>query len=68
MTGSWVPIGAWNRIHGDGKSTTGGKFHMETMATSDGQYKVRLVGSDIVLTYASEPEFETIVDDLKSKL
>ncbi|KAF2117068.1 hypothetical protein BDV96DRAFT_571492 [Lophiotrema nucula] len=65
MTGSWEPVGTWRRIH---ESTTGGKFHLETMATSDGKYKVRLVGSEIVLAYDSEPEFEAVVDDLKAKV
>lgn len=68
MTGNWEPVGTWRRIHGDGKSTTGGKFHLETMATSDGKYKVRLVESDIVLTYESVPEFGTVVEDLKAKV
>ena len=68
MTGSWEPAGTWNRIHGDGKSTTGGKFHLETMTASNGTYKVRLVGSDITLEYATAPSFNTIVTDLKAKV
>ena len=67
MTGTWDPAGRWHRIHGDGKSTTGGKFHLETMTTSTGGYKVRLVGSDVTLDYSTKPSFATIVGDLKAK-
>lgn len=71
MTGEWNPHGQWNRIHGDGKSTTNGVFHLETMSTSTASYKVRLVerGSILLTTeYDEEPDFETIVADLKGKL
>jgi hypothetical protein len=71
MTGNWTPDGHWNRIHGDGKSSTGGKWHMETMKTSEGAYKVKVVENDsttvVTLDYGSEPSFETIVADLKAK-
>ena len=30
----WDPAGRWLRAHGDGKSTSGGKFFTETMKTS----------------------------------
>lgn len=68
MTGSWVPIGKWNRIHGDGKSTTGGKFHMETIHDSTGKFKVKLVedrSTIKTLEYGTQPSFELIVADLR---
>ncbi|KAE8440861.1 hypothetical protein EG329_006378 [Mollisiaceae sp. DMI_Dod_QoI] len=71
MTGNWTPAGAWHRIHGDGKSTTGGKWHMETMNTSKGTYKVKIVedGTTLeTLEYDSEPSFSTLVDDMQSAL
>lgn len=69
MTGSWKPVGTWHRIHGDSKSTTGGKWHMETMTTSQDPatyYKVRLIeDGNSVWTEEwktkSEPSFESIV-------
>ncbi|KAH6867725.1 hypothetical protein B0T10DRAFT_502159 [Thelonectria olida] len=81
MTGSWTPAGTWHRIHGDCKSTTGGKWHMETMTTKpkkkkDGTtepstYKVKLIedGSSIWTNeYSSEPSFEVIVNDVQADL
>lgn len=70
MTGRWDPAGTWNPLHGDGKSTTGGKFTMATMKTSAGQYRVKVMddGAEIhLLEYPAEPEFDTIVADLKLK-
>ena len=69
MTGNWVPAKAWHRIHGDGKSTTGGKYHMETILDSSGKYKVKLVQDDSTLhtlEYDAEPSLETIVTDMKT--
>ena len=71
MTGNWTPSGVWHRIHGDCKSTTGGKWHIETMTTSKGTYKIRVIegGSSIYTKeYASEPDFSTIVSDLQADL
>jgi hypothetical protein len=73
MTGSWSPKATWHRVHGDGKSSTGGKWHMEIMETSDKKYKVKVVeGKKSLdkynLEYESQPSFETIVSDLKSKV
>lgn len=71
MTGSWVPAGQWNRIHGDGKSTTNGVFHLETMAASNGTFKVKIVSrgsnlSEFSLEYSEEPSFSTVVADLQA--
>src|SRR5690348_8175339 len=73
MTGNWKPAGAWHRIHGDCKSTTNGKWHLETMATSKGTYKVRLLEgasplSAYALEYKTQPSFDSIVKDLKAKV
>ena len=69
MTGNWDPKKTWNRIHGDGKSTTGGKFHMKTMHDSKGKYQVKLVEGDKTIytkVYDEEPTFGTIVTDLRN--
>ncbi|KAM7209874.1 hypothetical protein V8F06_014745 [Rhypophila decipiens] len=73
MTGNWSPQGTWHRIHGDCKSPTGGVFHLETMAASDGTFEVKLVKDkssllEYGLEYSSEPSFSTIVSDLKAKI
>jgi hypothetical protein len=72
MTGSWTPKATWHRVHGDCKSSTGGTWHLEIMETSAGKYKVKVVGTSkqdkYDLEYSSEPSFETIVSDLKSKV
>lgn len=73
MTGRWVPEGQWNRIHGDGKSSTNGVFHLETMATSNGSFKVKLMSrgsplSEFDLEYSEEPSFSTIVADLQARI
>lgn len=68
MTGVWTPTGTWHRVHGDGKSTTGGKFHLETMTKSAGGCSVRVVSGGkgvATLEYQSQPSFETIVADLQ---
>jgi len=43
-TGLWDPAKQWNRWHGDGKSTTGGAYHIETMLDSNGVHKAKVVG------------------------
>ncbi|KAK4220769.1 hypothetical protein QBC38DRAFT_430167 [Podospora fimiseda] len=71
MTGNWVPKNKWNRIHGDCKSTTGGTWHMETMGTKDGVYKVKIVpdyDEKFSLEYTYEPSFEEIVADLQARV
>ncbi|KAF9772124.1 hypothetical protein IL306_010182 [Fusarium sp. DS 682] len=76
MTGSWTPTGTWHRIHGDCKSTTGGKWHMETITTTPkknqaSEYKVKLVeGTKQIWSkvYKSEPSFKTIVSDVQAAL
>jgi hypothetical protein len=68
MTTTWDPSGTWHRVHGDGKSTTGGNYHMEVMHDSDGRYHVKIVGgAQEQVTFDSEPTFTDIVDELKSK-
>lgn len=70
MTGIWQPEKEWHRIHGDGKSTTGGKFRMEIMLNSNKKYVVKLVENsstiDWTKEYITEPDFETIVQDIKT--
>lgn len=71
MTGNWTPAGTWRRIHGDTKSSTGGKWHMETMTTSTqpAKYKVKLVEDASTIwtkEYDSEPTFEKIVEDVQA--
>ena len=66
MSGNWEPKKKWHRLHGDKKSTTGGKWHMETMHGSDGKYKVKLVEDSNTLEYDEEPTYETIVRDVKA--
>lgn len=34
MSGAWEPVGEWNPVHGDNKSTTGGKWGMAVMTTT----------------------------------
>lgn len=43
LTGTWMLAGIWHRVHGDGKSSTGGRWHIEKIATSTGAYKTRLM-------------------------
>ncbi|KAI1796100.1 hypothetical protein LXA43DRAFT_1057876 [Ganoderma leucocontextum] len=43
-SGLWDPTKQWNRLHGDGKSTTGGAYHIETILGSDGVFKAKVVG------------------------
>lgn len=68
MTGNWKPEKTWHRIHGDTKSSTGGKWHMETMRDSAGKFRVKLVEDNTSihsLSYDAEPSFATIVHDMK---
>lgn len=71
MTGSPVPIGKWNDLHGDCKSSTGGTWTMRAMATTTREYKVQVLenGSSIKeLVCNSEPSYKTIVSDLQADL
>jgi hypothetical protein len=34
LTIAWEPPGRWHRVHGDGKATSNGIYHLETMMTS----------------------------------
>ena len=69
--GKWAPAKQWNRVHGDGKSTTGGAYHIETMLDSGGNYIAKIVGASpaetvtIATKGSQEPSFQKIVDELK---
>ena len=39
---TWVPAGKWNKLHNDGKSTTGGDFRSYSMSGSDGNHQVKV--------------------------
>lgn len=68
----------WHDIHGDKKSTTGGKWTLATMHASGkgedsaaGKYKVKLMENNSTIKtleydQEEEPSFDTIVADLKS--
>lgn len=73
MTGTWSLKAKWHRVHGDCKSSTRGKWRMEIMETWDEKYKVKVVEGNkslekYNLEYESEPSFDKIVSDLKSKV
>lgn len=42
MSGFWEPEGEWNRLHGDKKSVSKGKFHMENMKLLKGNIWLNL--------------------------
>ncbi len=70
LTGQWKPVGWWNDVHGDCKSSTGGKWTMRTMTTSNGTFKVQIQknGNTVYdVEYDSEPSWETVVTDAKAK-
>ncbi|KIK67528.1 hypothetical protein GYMLUDRAFT_238803 [Collybiopsis luxurians FD-317 M1] len=45
--GGWSPEKTWLRVHGDTKSSVKGKFHMDTMKASNGDFIARIVGADV---------------------
>ena len=61
----------WQRLHGDGKSTTEGNFRTWVMKTSSStvSYKVKVVegGRRVAkeIEFSSEPSFAEIVNKLK---
>ncbi|KAF2771427.1 hypothetical protein EJ03DRAFT_29236 [Teratosphaeria nubilosa] len=71
LTVLWEPYKTWHRVHGDGKSSTGGKYHMETMKTSNGKYKAKIVedgaGKVAEVEYDSQPTKEQMKEDLAKK-
>ena len=60
-------------MHGDGKSTTQGNYHMETMTDSSGKYIAKIVGAPdsspvtIAEKGATKPSFTDVVDKLRAK-
>ncbi|KAK0267127.1 hypothetical protein LTR35_016514 [Friedmanniomyces endolithicus] len=80
MTGGWDPEGTWHRIHGDGKSRSGGKWHMETLKSKNtskdedednSKYYARLKedSRNVLATFgpwSTEPSFATIVNAVKA--
>jgi hypothetical protein len=50
--GGWDPAKTWLRVHGDTKSSVAGKFHMETMLASNGDFNAKIVGADVQTTVA----------------
>jgi hypothetical protein len=44
---TWVPAGKWNKLHNDGKSTTGGEFRSYSMSGSDGMHRVKIVSNGL---------------------
>ena len=72
--GRWAPPRNWNRIHGNGKSTSGGQFHIETMKDSTGKYVAKIVGTNdesvVVIddgNSANGPSFAQIISVLRVK-
>ena len=71
MTGAWEPVGEWKRLHGDCKSSAGGKYHIQTMQTSSGKFKVKVMenGRSLrELDFNELPSFQKIVKDVKDAL
>ncbi|EJF61935.1 hypothetical protein BD309DRAFT_963967 [Dichomitus squalens] len=74
-SGLWAPAKQWNRLHGDGKSTTGGSYHIETIHGSDGVYKAKVVGpggaTKVEVEWAAAtnpaPTVATVIAALKAK-
>ncbi|PIL37416.1 hypothetical protein GSI_01110 [Ganoderma sinense ZZ0214-1] len=74
-TGLWVPAKQWNRLHGDGKSGTGGTYHIETIHGSDGVYKAKVVGpggaASVEVQWAAAtnppPDAAAVIAALKAK-
>ncbi|KAF2659115.1 hypothetical protein K491DRAFT_712891 [Lophiostoma macrostomum CBS 122681] len=69
LTVSWEPAGTWHRVHGDGKSSTGGRFFTQTILGSDGKYQARVrQGKNVVKLVdfdKSEPTNQELVDKLQ---
>ncbi|KAL2051855.1 hypothetical protein ABVK25_007770 [Lepraria finkii] len=71
--GRWAPPRSWNRVHGNGKSVSGGQFHIETMKDSTGRYVAKIVGTNdgsVVIdegNSADGPSFAQIISVLKAK-
>lgn len=69
--GGWDPKATWHRVHGDTKSSVGGAFHMETMLTSNGEHKIKLVssaGSDTAIVPGPDFSLPACVVALKAHL
>lgn len=76
-TGLWKPEVQWNRWHGDGKSSTHGVFHIETMRAKNGDYQAKVIGAsghDVLFVVwsnaetSSPPTEPEVVDALKAEL
>ncbi|KAL9124524.1 MAG: hypothetical protein Q9217_006149, partial [Psora testacea] len=72
--GRWSPPRNWNRVNGNGKSTSGGQFHIETMKDITGRYIAKIVGtkdeSIVVINEGNSvdgPSFAQIISVLKAK-
>jgi len=71
--GRWAPPRSWNRVHGNGKSVSGGQFHIETMKDSTGKYVAKIVGTNdgiVVIddgNSANGPSFAQIISVLKAE-
>ncbi|KAG9090709.1 hypothetical protein FS749_000347, partial [Ceratobasidium sp. UAMH 11750] len=62
--------GSWSKFHGNGKATTGGEFHVETMLSTKGEYITRIVSKDtinvvIAAAGAAQPSPSEMVAALK---
>ena len=71
-SGLWTPARQWNRLHGDGKSTTGGAYHIETIHGSDKVYRAKVVGpggaTKVEVEWAAETEPAPTIQDVVAKL
>ena len=72
--GRWSPPRVWNRVHGNGKSSSGGQFHIETMKDTTGRCIAKIVGTEdesiVVIDDGSSvhgPSFAGIITALKAK-
>ena len=69
---TWGLAGKLVRAHGNGKASTGGKYHIETMRDSNGRYIAKIVGaSGNIVTVAPagspEPSMADVVEKLKEE-
>ena len=67
-------MGSWHRAHGEGKASTHGRFTIETMQATNGEYLVRVieVSHTVVGPFAipgpMAPTEEAVVSELRKRV
>jgi hypothetical protein len=67
LTGSWE-FSTWSAMHGEGRTSTKGEYHILTMVSVEGVYQAKIVKGSKLVTVGQIEEFGTVEPSLENVL